>query len=68
MFEHLTLINNAIPQETYERVFIDVTNRQLDLPVDMQTSAAHVTLFWTEHLFFMAKTIDRNLLIRANGG
>ncbi len=57
MFEHLRLINNAIPQETYERFFIDVTNRQLDLPVDMQTSAAHVTLFWTEQLFSWLKLL-----------
>ncbi len=49
-FIHLWLINDAIPLETKERVFIVVKNRQLDLPVDLETSAAHVTLCWTEHV------------------
>ncbi len=24
--------------------------RQLDLPLDLETSAAHVTLYWNEHV------------------
>ncbi len=39
------LINNAIPLEKKERVFIVITNRHLDLPVDLETLAAHVTLY-----------------------
>ncbi len=31
------LIYNVIPLETQERVFIGITNRQLDLPVDLET-------------------------------
>ncbi len=35
-FIHLRLINNAIPLETLERVFVVITNRQFDLAVDLE--------------------------------
>ncbi len=38
---HLSLIFYVIPLQTLERV----TNRQLDLSVDLETSAAHAKLY-----------------------
>ncbi len=37
-------MNNSIQQETKERVFIVIKNRQLDLLVGLETSVAHATL------------------------
>ncbi len=39
-------------------------NRQLDLPVDLEISAAHAEL----NMFSMSNTIYRDLVCRANGG
>ncbi len=47
---HLVLINNAIALTTWERTFIVITNRQLNLSVDLETSAAHTTLYWAGHV------------------
>ncbi len=60
---HLMLINKGIPLETYERTFIVITNRQLDLPGDLETSAAHATLYWTEHIWGDNKSIKLNLCL-----
>ncbi len=46
------MTNNAIPQETEERLFSDITILQLDLPVDLETPTAHITTCWTEHFWY----------------
>ncbi len=43
---HLRLINNAIPLEAKNAgLLVVITNRQLDLPADLETFAAHATLY-----------------------
>ncbi len=50
-------------------LFIVITNCQLDLPVDLETSAAHSTLFWAKHIEYNYNnnTIYRDRLCRATG-
>ncbi len=43
--EKQRLTNDAIPLETQKRVFVVITNRQLDLPVDTETLGTNVEKF-----------------------